>query len=432
MRYLLLLLSSLFLFPNCSQAQTKKALKVLITKHGFAKPGLEQQILMSFREMLSYVHSKRSDFYYNDIDIRHIDYHDGPTAITEDAIATITPLKYIKFQRENKANLIPILITQKRNEPTPYYSAILISSKKSRISSIYSPHIRKVYFVDTNSTSGFLALVLKLHEEGIISKPTLAGINEKKWNYEFCESHRDVENKVTQDTTAIGAVWNYQDWPNQDSSNINVLLRYDHFPQDPLVISKNLEPFKEEITEWLMNSFINDDKIRSVLSECMGITGFLPYRLEHENAFIDVYNKFKKTREFTANKSGNQKVFVILTIICCLSFFAMFYFAVMSIKSVQRRKTYTSISWGAFTTFLLLCIEIMRLYIENFVHHNSYINTHLHENSYFITIGVGIILASLAEFKNKFAAMICKFLRSIIVLLEATIETFQRKDNAAK
>ena len=422
----------LLLLINIPRVQANKRLKVLVTKHGVNKPDLDHKIQVSFKEMIEYVRSKRKDFPYTDVEIRPIDYHAGPGSILKDAIATITPLKYIKFQQEDKTGLIPILITQKRGELTPYFSAILISSARSKISSIHSDKIKKVYFVDSNSTSGYMALMLKLRDEGIIDNPTLAELKRKGWNYEFCGGHRDVEERVCEDTQSIGAVWTFTNWPNQDSACVNVLLRYEHFPQDPLVISKNLEPFKEEITDWLLHSFINDEDIKATLSKCMDITGFVPFRPEHENAFVDVYNKFKKTKNTEKHSGGLPAVFTTLMVICSVSFIAMFYFAVRSIRSAKKKKTFASLSWGSFTAFLLVLIEILRLAIETSVHHNSYINTVLHENSYFITIGVGIVLASLAEFKNKFATMICRFLRSIIVLLEAVIEIFQRKESPAE
>lgn len=248
-------------------------------------------------------------FPYSDIDFINFSFNDEPNLISKGAIASLNPAKYLLCKEALKDKIIPVLAVRKSRQLTPYYPAFFIANKFSSIHSIRSNEIRKVYAVDDESTSGFIAPIYKLWEAGIIQYPSIRGIEEKGWDFEFVGKHTVVENRVIGDEYAIGMTGQFSSQDNPKLSKVKPILRYYYLPQDVLTISSDLEPFKEDIRDMLVNIFAKDSsgKYLEEAAICFEesskrICGFSDFNYEFKNSLEELKGMMKHVETYSSAK----------------------------------------------------------------------------------------------------------------------------------
>lgn len=263
----------------------------------------DSEMYRIFKGMLEYIRSKNETFPYREIDVSDYTYKSEPSNIKEDAIAIMTPIKYLQSKEILKDYIVPLFIVNRRHEKLPYYSAFLIANVNSDIESLNDESIKTLYLVSENSTSGYVMPLYKLYDSGIIRKPDINAARER-WVVVELEKHRAVVDKIKKDKNAIGAVWQFDGWENPEQKELKVLLRYGLIPQDVLVISRDLKQYRTEIEDWFKTIFEKDSSQNFVTKEgeilaksSKKITGLLSWNQEYGNAFKDLqltYNRQKK------------------------------------------------------------------------------------------------------------------------------------------
>jgi ABC-type phosphate/phosphonate transport system substrate-binding protein len=391
----------------------------------------DQEAIIQFYEgMIRYIKSRDSSFNYSAINYVQIKYVDPPEELLNgrSILVTLTPLKYMIIQEEHHANLIPLFVTKKRSEKVPYYPSIFIANKNSRINSLNSTAIRRVYCVKY-SASGYLAPIYKLFEKGIISSPNKKGINNKGWELGELLSHGELVEKIRSDTNAIGAAWNFENWDNPVAAEVKPILRYNCYPQDPFVISPDLRKYETYIKQWLTDSTQENLSIRKEFFSVASISGLEPYSLEHHNGYTEMYDNYRTMTQFDDNVSAKKREFktliLQLTAICCTLAILIIVLAYKANKATGKIKVrYSSIMWGALTAIILVGIEILRLYVEEYSHSIKFLNEHYQV----VMITAGILLASISEFKLKMARMISAVLKKINEVLKVIADVFSNDE----
>lgn len=412
MKYLLLALLCSF---ECAFAQNN-VLHVGVMGHSGNNLDAKKAITQFFQQMIGEIKRMTPDFPYDKAEYLDISYSTSSDDIGEDAIVTLTPLKYVLFQHQNSLSLIPLFVTKKRGEHTAYYPSIFIANKESSINSIADQGIKRIYLIK-NSASGYLAPLNKLFEANIISEPTEIGVRKHGWEPVLCNSHSHLMNAILRDKDAIGATWNVDGWDNGSKLKTRILLRFDCFPQDPLVISANLKKYQGQIARWFSNAFNSDTLTRQNYFAAANITGMEPYTQEYENGFQDMYAKYNKMIHFHEDRNFTR-ILTALIMLCTLLAFSVVAFSNKAVKAAldsRRRKAYSSLAWGGLTAFILVAIETVRFVVEKYAHEYS---VSIHDNARLFIIVVGVLLASLSEFKIQFARFIGIVVKRIIHYLQ--------------
>jgi len=272
-----------------------------------------------FQSLIDELKSNFPEFPYYKADFINFTFNSEIEQIEQDSIVSINPVKYILCKKELGDKIIPIAAIKKIYQDTPYFPSFFIAHKNSEIDSIRSDEIKTLYAVSENSTSGFIAPIFKLWESGIIESPNEKGIQKKGWDLKFVGSHRDVEQRVLDDKYAIGATGQFTNQNNPKYALVKILLRYYYLPQDVLIISKNLKPYKEFIESWFYKLFENNSEWIDVFFDSSSrITGLYPINEEFQNALKElelmtdyVHNfKYDKDRIISSEISGNRNLLI--------------------------------------------------------------------------------------------------------------------------
>lgn len=271
-----------------------------------------------FTNLLMFIKSENNNFDFTEIELLKLSYESEPYILNKNCIATLTPAKYLMSKKILLDKIIAIQAVKKVHQKLPYFSAFFIVDKNSEITSIYSDKIKRIFLVSGNSTSGYIAPLYKLWESGVIKTPNEHGIREKGWEMILVGNQRDVEMEVISDRAAIGATgqFKYQDEP--ENSFVIPLLRYYYLPQDVIVISSNMLPFKESIIKWLIKIFEKDDNNQflheegQILSQSSTkITGVHKIDIEFKNSLRELQNMIKNVKSIPENNGNSLKVFKI-------------------------------------------------------------------------------------------------------------------------
>ncbi|MEP6492132.1 MAG: PhnD/SsuA/transferrin family substrate-binding protein [bacterium] len=167
-------------------------------------------------------------------------YETPCSLIRENAIAMLTPIKYLDCRDALGGKLIPLFVVEKDFVSSGYYSALMISDGGSNIKSLDSPNIKRLVLGSRNSTSGYVAPLFMLWQIGRIPTPTLWGARQSFEIVEPLADGRSVKDAIAGDPSAIGAVSEFKGDADIHSRHFNVLLRYDHLPETMLAVSANL------------------------------------------------------------------------------------------------------------------------------------------------------------------------------------------------
>ena len=404
---------------------------------------------------------------FSGIDVFHI--HNRSAASKEvpkeRLIATFSPIRFLEYQKMINPDVIPILMTYKGDNPRlPYYSSYFITNPKSLIKSVNDPHIKRIYFVDSSSASGYIIPLYELWMNRIISAPNLRAVRKKGWDIRFTASHPYAYDAVDTDLNAIAACGKIND------QRVRILLAFGSIPQDVVVISKDLKKYRNDIEDWFLNNIDDAHFIRtangrsesyaSIFSaNASKIKGFIAYdSIEHLNAFnnlnhiyefvmkcknmdaispLDAQYLQEKSSEKKKERFNNKMTFLLLSIFSIVCFIMVFFWSFMATKAGNKikkdlneeehwkyakvKRKYALYAWGFFSAFILLGAELIRTGIDELLHSTF---TGISSYTQFLIVAVGIILAYLSEQKIKFAVFITKLLNPVIKVLQAFVHIF--------
>lgn len=271
-----------------------RTLKISLVKTGSVNSAdFEAQEILN--EKFEGLRQRVEAFPYSQTDFIQFSFNDEANLISKDAIAAINPAKYLLCKQILGDQIIPILAVRKSNQADPYYPAFFIANKDSTIHSIRSDEIKRVYAVDEESASGYIAPIYKLWESGVIPYPGPAAIKEKGWELTLVGKHTEVENRVIDDPYSIGMTGQFSSQNDPQNSRVKPILRYYYLPQDVLVISRDLMPFREAIEHLLLDLFaLNesgtfiDERVQCFGRSSNRISGFTKISDEFINALDDL------------------------------------------------------------------------------------------------------------------------------------------------
>jgi hypothetical protein len=205
-----------------------------------------------FKRMIADIRRHQPDFPFDSasLDFFYVSYDTPCVRFQTRAVATLTPLKYLECQQELGGTLEPLFVVKKRGGQDSFYTPYFITGLQSGITSLDSPNIKRIYLVNRNSASGYIAPLNKLFERGIIAAPTEDALREKGWKVVFGGEQREVLSRLGRGEPAIAAVGQFPNEDYPERSNIRLLLRYDRLPQDPLFISSDLVDYQDAIVAW--------------------------------------------------------------------------------------------------------------------------------------------------------------------------------------
>ena len=291
-----------------------KRLKIsIVSSHDVNENDFKIQGL--FKDMVNELKSKFESFPYSKPDFINFSFNSQAEQIEKDCIATINPTKYLLCKKELGDKIIPIAAIKKVSQELPYFPSFFIANKNSEIESIRSKEIRTIYTVSKNSTSGYISPIFKLWESGIIEFPNELGVENKGWKLKIVGTHKEVEQRILEDKHAIGATGQFTNQENPKNALVKVLLRYYYLPQDVLVISKNMRPYKDYIENWFQNIFVKESGwIPVFFNSSNRITGLYPLNEEFMNSLREleimtqyVHNFEASTRRVQPNsKKGKE------------------------------------------------------------------------------------------------------------------------------
>lgn len=271
-----------------------------------------------FNNLLMFIKNESNDVNFTDIELLKLSYESEPYILGKNCIASLTPSKYLMCKNILADKIIAIQAVKKVHQNLPYFPAFFIVNKNSGISSIYSEKIKRIFLVSVVSTSGYIAPIHKLWESGVISTPNELGIREKGWEMILVGNQRDVEMEVIADEEAIGATGQFRYQDVSENSFVTPVLRYYNLPQDVIVISSNMLPFKETIIKWFKKIFERDDDNKflheegEILSKSSTlITGVHKIDLEFENSLYELQNMIKEVKEIPEKPGNSLKVYKI-------------------------------------------------------------------------------------------------------------------------
>jgi len=265
-----------------------KRLKIsIVSSHDINENDFKIQGL--FKGLVNELKNEFESFPYSKPDFINFSFNSEAEQIEKDCIASINPTKYILSKKELGDKIIPIAAIKKVYQELPYFPSFFISNKNSEIESIRSKEIRTIYTVSKNSTSGYISPIFKLWESGIIEFPNELGVENKGWDLKIVGTHKEVEQRILEDKYAIGATGQFTNQENPKNAIVKVLLRYYYLPQDVLVISKNIKPYKDYIESWFQGVFTEkSDWIPVFFNSSNRITGLYPLNEEFINSLREL------------------------------------------------------------------------------------------------------------------------------------------------
>lgn len=211
-------------------------------------------------------------------------FPDNPELVKESTIGTMKAADFIIINKQLSNKLIPIFIINKDTiSIQPYYSAYFIVNKNCNINSLNSSEIKKIFYVNELSASGYFAPINQLWESGVIPQPSLksAIATFGQQNVVKADSHQNVIKEVSDDNT-FSSIGFCGDAPDSNSKS-TILLRYSYFPQDVIFVSQNLQKFIPEIKRWF-----NENPQRNIFKKSSTkITGIYDYdsKVEYGSAY---------------------------------------------------------------------------------------------------------------------------------------------------
>lgn len=278
----------------------------------------DEKIKGIFNKLLSFLKNENAAFNYDGIDLLKFSYESEPHTLSKNCIASVTPSKYIKCKEALQEKITAILSVKKIHQKLPYFPAFFIANKASEITSIHSEKIKRIYLVSVDSTSGYIAPLYKLWEAGVIGSPNERGIREKGWEMVLVGNQRDVEAEILIDKDAIGGTGQFVNQDDPETSFVQCILRYYNLPQDLIVISSNLLPFKELIIAWFKRIFETDSmgnylhEEGQILSKSSSkITGVAKMDTEFENSLADLKTMIGHVRNFPEKVETSLKTYKI-------------------------------------------------------------------------------------------------------------------------
>ena len=259
-------------------------------------------LLKVFQQFIRDINQKTPNFNYSDISYRPIDFMLSPNLVEESTIGSMKAANFIYCNNNLSKQLIPIFIVKKDNQEFPYYTSYFIINKNSNIESLNSPEIKKIYFVDEQSASGFIAPIHQLWESGVISQPSLKSAKKMfgEQNVIKAGGHQAVIQHINKDDelNSIGFCGEVPD----SLSHSKILLRYAYLPQDVIFVSQNLKQYIPQIKEWLKNH----TKSGIFQNTSTRITGIEDFDLEHQAAYMNL-KKIIDRVEYSEKNSGTRK-----------------------------------------------------------------------------------------------------------------------------
>ena len=273
-----------------------------------------------FVDLISYITARDSRFDLQTVQVEDVSYESSSYPLSKNCIASLTPSKYLSVRDELQGAIVPILSVKKVGQAEPYFPAYFVVSSDSIIDSIHSEHIRTLYLVSSNSTSGYVAPLYKLWEAGVIDSPNEHGVRNKGWELILVGSQDAVDDEVANDRFSIGATGLSHNLIPTEGMGTKSILRYYSLPQDVLVISQNLLPYKPHIISWFEQKYAaHDSNIARqdvdfpLARSPFHITGVEPITLSYENALRDLEKMLSKVRsDGTEQTNGltRYKIFV--------------------------------------------------------------------------------------------------------------------------
>lgn len=303
-----------------SNTDTMNALKISLVSSKDDNE-FDDQLRKAFKSLFDLLNDSNKGQNFSNIDLVNFSYNDEPYIITKNTIASLTPAKYILSRKSIEDKVTPILAVKKANQQLPYFPAFFIAHKDSEIDSIHSEKIKRIYLVAKNSTSGYIIPLYELWKSGVINEPNEKGITGKKWEMALVGTQRDVETEIMNDKEAIGGTgqFTYQDEP--EKCLVKPILRYDNLPQDLIVMSNNLLPYKDIVTGWFENIFKKDEAGRYlkeegfILSESSRkITGVYKIDQEFKNALDSLEQKITQVNSHNNDSEQAPAITTIRTI----------------------------------------------------------------------------------------------------------------------
>lgn len=262
-----------------------------------------------FKKLILKEHNKHPEFPFDKISVFINQFN--PNFLDSNCLASISAYDYLDFDKNARNKIIPILIVKKDSANSPYYPAFFIVNKNSKIKNFKSPHIKRLYLGNTRSCSGYIMPLFELYNSGIIEAPTEAAVRKKGWDCILTGSHIATLSKMANDTNAIGATGQIP------KSNIDVfvkILEYGRLPQNIVVISKNIEPYREIFLNIFVEIFKNKNSASFFGNSSFRITGFEVFNMEHQNAFDALNEKIKIVKSAQLDTWSNFNIKTIAAI----------------------------------------------------------------------------------------------------------------------
>lgn len=267
------------LFGSFAYGQTNNLKFILVTHEDVTQNDI---LLKAINNFITEIKKSTPNFNYSSISYKPIDFMNSPNLVGESTIGSMKAANFIQCNKKLQQKLIPILIVKKNNQELPYYNSYFIINKNSNIKSLNSPEIKKLYYVDEQSGSGYFIPIHSLWEAGVISQPSLKSAKEQfgETNVIKAGSHPDVIQDVSNDK-AYNSVGLCGEAP-ASTSNATVLLRCSLIPQDVIFVSQDLKQFIPQIKDWFKKQ-TEDGVFKNTSTR---ITGVEDFGLEYEAAYI--------------------------------------------------------------------------------------------------------------------------------------------------
>lgn len=243
---LILAITSIFCAVSAMGQAHKGLLRIRLVSHEGAN-GQDYQLNELLRRIISETSLSEK---YSDVDIRASGYDDDISHLSEDAIVSFSPTKFIETRDALGDEIIPVFVVEKEKNAGGLYNAQLITSLSSNIKDIEKDFhkIKTFYFVDKKSTSGYIYALRTLRQRKLIKEVCDCELENEGIEVIFTGEHKFVQEKVSKNDFAVGAVW------NADESKVKVSTSSsEELPQDVIFISHNLKPYLDEIRDWLRN-----------------------------------------------------------------------------------------------------------------------------------------------------------------------------------
>lgn len=135
---------------------------------------------------------------YREVHIRHSGYDDDINHLTEDAIVSFSPTKYVLTKDSLREGIIPILVVEKERGVDGFYKTRFITSLHSNIQDIKKDFdkINTFYFVNQRSTSGYVYALKELQKLGLLEDPCFCELQKKGIQVYFTNEHKFVQEAV--------------------------------------------------------------------------------------------------------------------------------------------------------------------------------------------------------------------------------------------